>query len=98
MDLESRMREKSKEYELGYLIGTVKQYERGVKLSDALQIAREYAEEYCKKQREICAEVAFTIKQKGLDGILPDNEKQIMDRILNRINNAPLATEARNGK
>ena len=63
-----------------------------------IYIAQEYAEECCKHQRVICADVAFTIKQKGLDGILPDNEKQIMDRILNRITNAPLATEAQNGK
>jgi len=91
MDLESRMREKS--YQGKTQIATNMPDRPYILVSDALQIAREYAEEMCKKQREICGEVAFTIKQKGLDGILPDNEKQIMDRILNRINNAPLATD-----
>jgi len=82
MDLESRMREKSREC---HILTDGLQHERielRLSLSDALAIAKEYAEECCKKQREICATEADKTKVMGIDRTLAK-----------AIKNAPLATE-----
>lgn len=52
--------------------------------SDALAIAKEYAGEVAKKQREICAnKLVYFLKDEG----------EIWDNEINIIKNAPLATE-----
>jgi hypothetical protein len=63
--------------------------------SDAIRIANQYAEEMCKKQREICSNAAFVTRQKELVIMLPDAQIATMNRIIDRIKTAPLAIEAK---
>lgn len=80
MNLESRMREKSCQWRISSSRATLI-------LGDALTIAREYAEEMCKKQREIYAKE-----------YLKEEKEYPCVNVVQTIQESPLATEAQDGK
>ena len=67
--------------------------EETINITDAIKIAKEYATEMCKRQREICADSSFKIHKLGLADILPEREREQMNKIIGRMITAPLATE-----
>ena len=75
MNLEKQMEEKR--------VGSIGFFEKSIGIPTAIKIAKQYAEEMCKKQRELCA------------GTYLHNTGSYMDSeaILISIENAPLATE-----
>ena len=71
MDLEKEMEEKR--------IGSIGFYTKSIGIPTAIEIAEQYAEDMCKKQREICAKESLTMSSSTDANIL----------------NAPLATESK---
>ena len=89
MNLESRMKEKA---DLHNQFGN-KGY-NCIPLRDAIKITQEYAEEMCRKQREIC-QLEYHLASHPYVYKLRIKE---WDEIKSAILNAPLATEAQDGK
>lgn len=67
-----------------------------IPLDYAIEIAEKYAEEMCKKQKEICIIAAWNKHYKqgdsGINAIKPKTQIQIREDLIN----APLATEIKN--
>lgn len=62
-----------------------------ITIYDAIKIAKEYAEDCCKRQREICAsELSKTILD---DGLTLKDINLVGIKAINNVKSAPLATE-----
>lgn len=88
--IEERLREESFPFPDSTLSGDSQLV---ISFTDAIRIAKEYATEMCKRQREICANSSFKIHELGLADILPEREREQMNKIIGRMITAQLATE-----
>jgi len=86
MNLEERMKEKSFAAPID---AQMYKWRETILLEDAIRIAKEYAEEMCKKQREISVNIYSNLTMFEISQSSNGWEK---------LKNAPLATEAQDGK